>query len=154
MQCILPGTKIQIEVSPVPTNPFPATESEISTESDDDLVNETLVDRLYALRDMVPPNTRNWLYHSSTTTVSTVRKGVWWAGRAFWATTATVLLVTVPFMILQMDDMQQTAMEQEMRMREMGAEVLTGSGTEPSTADRVGAALEAERSLTEPKSAL
>ena len=107
---------------------------------------------------MIPPSTRSWIYNSASSTASMAGKGAWVAGRALWATLATTLLIGVPFTILVMDDMQQTALEQEFRMREMGAEVLTGGqgagGDQQSTADRVGAALNAERSMSEPKSAL
>jgi import receptor subunit TOM22 len=108
---------------------------------------------------MISPSTRNWIYNSVASTASITLSGAWMTGRVLWATTSTVLLIGVPFMILWHDDMEKMALEQELRMREMGAEVLTGgqggAGTEQqSTADRVGAALNADRSLSEPRSVL
>ncbi|EGS20826.1 uncharacterized protein CTHT_0026640 [Thermochaetoides thermophila DSM 1495] len=121
------------------------TDSEISTESNFDPSEETLADRLHALRDMVPPAYRGWIYHKYEQTTSAVRKALSFAGRAAWTVSVTALLVGVPFSLAYGEDQQYAAMEQEQRMRELGGEVLTagapGSQGGGLTAEQVNAAL-------------
>ncbi|KAK3333351.1 mitochondrial import receptor subunit tom22 [Cercophora scortea] len=123
------------------------TDSEISNDSDYDPSQETLAERLYALRDMVPPTTRGWVWDKVETTTGLVKSTLTFCGRAAWAVSVSALLVGVPFALAYADDQQLNAMEEEQRMREMGSELLT-TGAEKSTAERVGAALgEAKPSL-------
>lgn len=59
-----------------------------------------------------------------------------------WSISVSALLIGVPFALCWAEEQQVIAMEQEVRMREMGADVLTaGGGGEGSTADVVGQAL-------------
>ncbi|KAK0646205.1 mitochondrial import receptor subunit Tom22-domain-containing protein [Cercophora newfieldiana] len=128
--------------SPSLTKPPP--DSEISTESNYDPTEETLADRLYALRDIVPPTTRGWIWDKVESTTSMVKSTLFFAGRATWAISVSALLVGVPFALAYGEDQNMMAMEQEERMRQMGGELLTaggGVGGEESTADRVGAQL-------------
>jgi import receptor subunit TOM22 len=116
------------------------TESEISNESEYDPTEETLAERLYALRDIVPPTTRSWV----TGTVSSVASTAWgvlsFSGKGAWVITTSALFFGVPFALSFAEDQQLTAMEQEYNMRQTGGELLT-AGTEGSTADKVGVAL-------------
>lgn len=124
--------------SPLPPSPFqpplttpPArclTDSEISTESNYDPTDETLAERLAALRDMVPATTRGWIHHKYEATTSAVGAALSFAGRAAWAVSVTALLVGVPFALAYGEDQNFAAMEQEQRMRELGGEVLTAGG--------------------------
>lgn len=59
-----------------------------------------------------------------------------------WSISVSALLIGVPFALCWAEEQQVIAMEQEVRMREMGADVLTAGGGEGgSTADVVGQAL-------------
>ncbi len=121
-------------------------DSEISTESDFDASAETLADRLYALRDIVPPTVRGWIHGRFQSTNRILRTGLAFVGRAVWTVSVSALLVGIPFALCWAEEQNMIAMEQEQRMREMGGELLTG-GAGPSdkgdgdTASQVGAAL-------------
>ncbi|CAI4219029.1 unnamed protein product [Parascedosporium putredinis] len=118
------------------------TDSEISTDSEFDPEEESLADRLYALRDMVPPTTRGWISSKVNSVVGFGSSSLWFTGKALWAISSTALLLGVPFAICVTEEQQVMAMEQEFKMREVGSEVLTAGGPDQSTtADRVGAAL-------------
>lgn len=118
----------------------PNLDSEISNESEYDPTEETLAERLYALRDIVPPTTRGWI----SSKVNTISSATWTAlsfgGTSAWVITTSALFFGVPFALSFAEDQQLSAMEQEYNMRQQGGELLT-AGTEQSTADRVGAAL-------------
>ncbi|KAK3295752.1 mitochondrial import receptor subunit Tom22-domain-containing protein [Chaetomium fimeti] len=126
---------------------FTDTDSEISTESNYDPTDETLADRLAALRDVVPATARGWIHQQYETTASAVRTALSFAGRAAWTVSVSALLVGVPFALAYGEDQNFAAMEQEQRMRELGGEVLGGGeggagGAKPGmTPEEIGAAL-------------
>lgn len=121
------------------------TDSEISNESDYDPSHETLAERLYALRDIVPPTARGWIWGKVQTTQRIVKTVALFAGRSLWTVSVSALLIGVPWALAWAEEQNMIAMEQEVRMREMGGDVLTGGGGgregEPATAERVGQAL-------------
>lgn len=118
----------------------PLADSEISNDSDYDPANETLAERLYALRDIVPPTTRGWI----SSRVNSISSKAWsvlsFSGKGAWVITTSALFFGVPFALSFAEDQQLTAMEQEYNMRQTGSELLT-AGSEQNTADKVGAAL-------------
>ncbi|KAL1882755.1 hypothetical protein VTK73DRAFT_880 [Phialemonium thermophilum] len=124
---------------------FTDTDSEISTDSNFDPSQESLTDRLYALRDIIPPTTRGWLWHKFQTASRLARTTLLFCGRAAWTVSVSALLIGVPFAIAYAEEQNLTAMEQEQRMREMGGELLTAgspeNGADVNTAERIGAAL-------------
>ncbi|PSS00925.1 mitochondrial outer membrane translocase complex, subunit Tom22 [Coniella lustricola] len=118
------------------------TDSEISNDSDYDPTAESFADRLSALKDIIPPTTRSW-FHGKYSTVSRIVTGVvFFAGRSMWSISVSALLLGVPFALCWAEEQQMIAMEQEMRQREQGQDLLTAGGPESgSTADFVGDAL-------------
>jgi import receptor subunit TOM22 len=123
------------------------TDSEISTESNYDPTDESLADRLAALRDIVPATARGWISHKCEATASAVKTVLSFAGRAAWTVSVSALLVGVPFALAYGEDQNFAAMEQEQRMRELGGEVLAGGGVGGEggkagmTPEEIGAAL-------------
>ncbi|EKJ79681.1 hypothetical protein NXS19_007424 [Fusarium pseudograminearum] len=117
------------------------TDSEISNESDYDPSDETLAERLYALRDIVPPTTRSWISGKASTVSNAAWSVLSFSGKGAWVITTSALFFGVPFALSFAEDQQLTAMEQEYNMRQSGSDLLT-AGSEQSTADQVGAALE------------
>ncbi|GAA5820845.1 hypothetical protein JCM3770_007266 [Rhodotorula araucariae] len=61
--------------------------------------SETLRDRLYALRDMVPPTTRAAVADAATTAKHWVARSVAAAGNAAWILTTSALLVGMPLLL-------------------------------------------------------
>lgn len=116
-------------------------DSEISNESDYDPTEESLAERLYALRDIIPPTTRGWFSAKCNTLTSAAWATLSFGGKSAWVITTSALFLGVPFALSFAEDQQLVAMEQEYNMRQQGSELLT-AGAEQSTADKVGAALE------------
>ncbi|KFA64573.1 hypothetical protein S40285_04558 [Stachybotrys chlorohalonatus IBT 40285] len=119
------------------------TDSDISNESDFDPANETLADRLYALRDIVPPSTRGWL----SSRLASVSDATWnvlsFTGKGAWVITTSALFFGVPFALSFSEDMQYAAMEQEYNMRQQGSDLMT-AGAEQAAAEKVAAAMDAD----------
>jgi mitochondrial import receptor subunit TOM22 len=121
---------------------MPSLDSEISNDSDFDPTNETLTERLYALRDIVPPSTRGWI----SSRVNAVTNATWsvlsFSGKSAWVITTSALFIGVPFALSFSEDQQYAAMEQEYNMRQQGSELMT-AGSENPNAD-LAAALDAD----------
>lgn len=115
-------------------------DSEISNESDYDPINETLGERLYALRDIIPPTTRGWISSRANSIGNAAWSVLSFSGKGAWVLTTSALFFGVPFALSVVEDQQLAAMEQEYNMRQQGSELLT-AGTDQNTAERVGAAL-------------
>lgn len=115
-------------------------DSEISNESDFDPTDETLAERLYALRDIIPPTTRGWIASRVEKVSSSAWSALSFTGKGAWVLTTSALFLGVPFALSFSEDQQLAAMEQEFNMRQAGGEMLTG-GADQNTAEKVGAAI-------------
>ncbi|KAK3987936.1 mitochondrial import receptor subunit tom22 [Cladorrhinum sp. PSN332] len=129
------------QVGPEDDEDFTDTDSEISNESNYDPTEETLADRLYALRDIVPPTTRGWVHDKYEATTSAVKSVVSFCGRAAWTLSVSALLVGVPFALAFGEDQNYAAMEQEQRMRELGGEILTADGEKGLSSEEIAAGI-------------
>lgn len=118
---------------------FSDTDSEISNESEYDPSNETLAERLYALRDIIPPSTRGWISSRFDAVSGTAWSALSFTGKGAWVITTSALFFAVPFALLYSEDLELSAMEQRHMMRQAGGELLTAG--EGNTAEQVGAAL-------------
>lgn len=98
-------------------------DSEISTESDYDPTNETLGERLYALRDIIPPTTRNSIASKFNATTGAVKSVLSFGGKTLWVLGTTALIIGVPWTLAWAEEQQVIEMEKEMKMREMGGDV-------------------------------
>ena len=99
-------------------------DSEISTDDEDNIpAEETLADRLLALRDMIPPTTRSYISSKVDATTGWVKSGLLFGGKTLWVVSTSALLLGVPWALAFAEEQQMVEMEKEMRMREMGSEV-------------------------------
>jgi import receptor subunit TOM22 len=99
-------------------------DSEISTDDEDEIPDEeTLVDRISALRDIIPPTTRSYIASKVETTTSWIWSGTMFAGKTLWVVSTSALLLGVPYALAFAEEQQWVEMEKEMKMRESGAEV-------------------------------
>jgi mitochondrial import receptor subunit TOM22 len=99
-------------------------DSEISSDDEDTSpVEESLTDRLLALRDMIPPTTRSYISSTVSTTTSYIKSGLGMGGKALFVLSTSALLLGVPWALAFAEEQQVVEMEKEMRMREMGSEV-------------------------------
>ncbi|KAI1751480.1 mitochondrial outer membrane translocase complex, subunit Tom22 [Xylaria castorea] len=120
------------------------TDSEISDESEYDPRDESLGERLFALRDIVPPQTRGYITNTISTAGNAVKSALSFGGKSLWVISSSALLLGIPWALAWAEEQQVLEMEKEMKMREMGGDLLTaGTGGQEgsSTAQQVGAAL-------------
>ncbi|KAI1168515.1 mitochondrial outer membrane translocase complex, subunit Tom22 [Nemania serpens] len=106
------------------------TDSEISEESEYDPRDETLGERLYALRDIVPPQTRGFIANTVSTAGNAVKSVLSFGGKTFWVISSSVLLLGIPYALAWTDEQNMLDMENEMKMREMGGDLLTAGNQE------------------------
>jgi import receptor subunit TOM22 len=100
-----------------------------------------LADRLFALRDIIPPTTRGWISSRFSQVSSSAWTALSFSGKGAWVITTSALFFGVPFALSFAEDQQLTAMEQEYNMRQAGGELLTAGAEQSTTADRVEAAI-------------
>ncbi|PBP23357.1 mitochondrial import translocase, subunit Tom22 [Diplocarpon rosae] len=105
------------------------TDSEISTDDEENITGEeSLADRLLALRDIIPPTTRSYISNKIDTTTGWIKSGLLFSGQTLWVISTSALLLGVPWALAYADEQHVMEMENEMRMREAGENLLSGSG--------------------------
>ncbi|RCI07573.1 hypothetical protein L249_1623 [Ophiocordyceps polyrhachis-furcata BCC 54312] len=113
---------------------FTDTDSEISNESDFDPSSETLAERLYALRDIIPPTTRGWVSSRVNSFSSKAWSVLSFSGKGIWVITTSALFFGVPFALSFAEDQQIMAMDQELNMRQTGTDLMTNDPEKSTTA--------------------
>ncbi|PWZ03093.1 mitochondrial import translocase, subunit Tom22 [Testicularia cyperi] len=109
-------------------------ESEFSDDSDVSerglaLKEETVWERLSALRDIIPPSTRRSIASTFNTTTSYAFTGGLLLGKLGWVVTTSALLVGLPFALAVEDESRIVAQEKEMMAQQQGAQhMLAPSG--------------------------
>ncbi len=99
-------------------------DSEISTDDEDTVPEEeTLTERLLALRDIIPPTTRSYISNKVETTAGWIKSGLFFGGKTLWVVSTSALLLGVPWALAFAEEQQMVEMEKEMKMRDMGGEV-------------------------------
>lgn len=98
------------------------TESVSSVASDDDFnaADETLAQRIAALKDIVAPSTRTRLASQWNRTAEWVKIGGKWAGNAVWVVTTSALLVGLPLALAMEDEARIVQQEKELQMQQSG----------------------------------
>jgi import receptor subunit TOM22 len=91
-------------------------------ESEDDFNpgEETLYDRVVALKDIVPPQTRSALVVNYARTKSWLEWGLGQAGNIAWIVSTSALLVGLPLALAIEDETRITQQEREMQMQSQG----------------------------------
>ncbi|KAL8967695.1 MAG: hypothetical protein Q9183_002800 [Haloplaca sp. 2 TL-2023] len=102
-----------------------------SSLSDDDTLpsslapSESTMDRIYALKDMIPPATRRKITTGVTNTWDALCSGTLFCGRSAYVITTGGLLVLVPYMMAMVEEQQYVEMEREQKARELGSEIMS-----------------------------
>lgn len=102
-------------------------ESEESDDEDEDeldLANETLVDRIVALKEIIPPNQRSFLSQAGSSLSSLATGGAFKIGSLLWIVSTSALLLGVPLSLSILSEQQLVEMEKEMKMQQDSAQVL------------------------------
>ncbi|KAG8631020.1 hypothetical protein KVT40_000160 [Elsinoe batatas] len=96
--------------------------SSIASDIDED---ESLLDRLVALKDIIPPTARKNISASFDSASSLVKSGISIGGKTLWVVSTSVLLVGVPWALALAEEQQMEMMEREMKAQERAGEMLT-----------------------------
>ncbi|CZT18718.1 related to mitochondrial receptor complex chain MOM22 [Ramularia collo-cygni] len=100
-------------------------DSEVSDVDDDDAFDESLFDRVYALKDIVPPTYRKRLYAAAESGYAWASSGLSFSGKTLWVVSTSALLLGVPWALAFSEEQQVLEMEREMRMQQSANELLT-----------------------------
>ncbi|GHJ87080.1 hypothetical protein NliqN6_3482 [Naganishia liquefaciens] len=110
------------------------TESVSSVASDEDDFNpaeETMAQRIAALKDIVAPSTRTRLASQWNRTAEWVKVGGKWAGNAVWVVTTSALLVGLPLALAMEDEARIVQQEKELQMQQSGQQSMLGAPAQP-----------------------
>ncbi|MCJ1274988.1 mitochondrial import receptor protein [Puttea exsequens] len=105
------------------------TDSELS--DDDDVAitpQESLSDRILALRDIIPPRTRRFLSSTLNTTFSASKSAAWLGGKGLWVFSTGALMLMVPFAMATVEEQQFVEQEKMEKAREGTSEIVMPGG--------------------------
>ncbi|KAL8801546.1 MAG: hypothetical protein Q9182_004388 [Xanthomendoza sp. 2 TL-2023] len=110
--------------------PYEEEEDDDYTDTDDDFPStlapsETALDRIYALKDIIPPSTRRSLTTTSSKVYSALKSSALFSGQALYVLSTGGLMVLVPYMMAMLEEQQIVEMEREQKAREMGSEIMS-----------------------------
>jgi len=110
--------------SPYASSSSSRTSSSVSLASvDSDVsVDETLFERIAALKDIVPPTTRHNIATRISKTASFVKKSSKLIGNIVWVVTTSALLVGLPLALVVEDEAKAVAQEKELLEQHQGAQ--------------------------------
>ncbi|KAJ5166927.1 Mitochondrial import receptor subunit tom22 [Penicillium canariense] len=103
------------------------TESEISNDDEEDLEleEESLYDRLSALKDIIPPGARRTVTSSVSSLTSFTKASLSFSGKALWVISTSAFLIGVPWALAYAEEEQYIQMEREQGMIKGANEMLT-----------------------------
>ena len=121
------GTQTPVRQSPSSINHrtsiLTTTDSEVSDVGDDDALDETLYDRITALKDIVPPVYRKQLSNVTSTGYNWASRALSLGGKTLWVVSTSALLLGVPWALAFGEEQQVQEMEREMQMQRNANEV-------------------------------
>jgi len=115
---------------PISNSPFPDSEISDSESLSDRTPDESLTDRLNALRDIIPPQTRAKLTNTLTTTYNGAAKTVTFGGKSLWVICTSVLLLGLPYALAFQDEQMVQEEERQRQLMSEGASGLMSAGQE------------------------
>lgn len=111
-------------------------ESDDSDEDDSDdevlergltIPQETVWERISALRDIIPPSTRRSITQKINTFTTYGGVSLLWGGRAVWVLSTTMLLWGLPYSLAVEDEMRVIQQERDMNPQQHGAQSVSRS---------------------------
>ncbi|KZF26614.1 mitochondrial import translocase, subunit Tom22 [Xylona heveae TC161] len=106
------------------------TDSEVSSDDEPEIsLEESLSERITALKDMIPPKHRAIVTNAVSTTSWWVKRGLSLSGKTLWVVSTSALLLGVPWALAFAEEQQMVEMEKEVRMQQSANEVLTPGAT-------------------------
>ncbi|KAI7900300.1 mitochondrial outer membrane translocase complex, subunit Tom22 [Cokeromyces recurvatus] len=122
-----------------------SSEDEYSDFSDDDFdeEDESIVDRIVALKDIIPLKHRNRISNSVSTLTSWGKTGATFVGKSAWVITTSMFLLVLPLALeiekeqalvaYEKEAMQQQGTQQMLNSGNMYGQALTGPATTATT---------------------
>ncbi|KAF8964207.1 mitochondrial outer membrane translocase complex, subunit Tom22 [Flammula alnicola] len=101
-------------------------------------VDETLFDRIAALKDIVPPTTRHNISTRIANTASVVKRGSKLIGNIIWILTTSTLLIGLPLALIVEDEAKVEAQEKEMLEQQQGAQQMMAPSLYPQPGSESG----------------
>jgi len=107
------------------------TDSEISSDDDSDdddhTFEESIYERLVALKDMVSPKQRSRLSRAFDKTYHFVSSGMTLGGKTMWIISTSAIMICVPYALAVGEEQQMLEMEKEMKAQQFASSGLTPS---------------------------
>ncbi|CAG85226.1 DEHA2B06182p [Debaryomyces hansenii CBS767] len=107
-----------------------ASDSDSDIDDDFDFENETLLDRIVALKDVIPPQHRTQIVSAGETIKDTLYSGFSKSGNLLWTLTSSALLLGVPLSLAILAETQLQEMEKEMSLQQSAQDVLAPGSEE------------------------
>jgi len=105
------------------------TDSSITEDDEEDEegspLDETLYERIVALKDMIPPSRRAQIQNSFDWTYGWVSAGLSFGGKSMWILSTSALMLGVPYVLAYTEEQQMLEMEKEMQMQQNVNEMIT-----------------------------
>lgn len=120
-----------VKVQEVHDSPYTSSDSSDSSDTDslassisgdDEIQKESLVDRLVALIDIVPPQTRHSITTRVSNVVGAVKTGGKLVGNVVWVLTTSALLIGLPLAFALEDEAKIVQQEKEMAAQQQGVQ--------------------------------
>ncbi|CCE63673.1 hypothetical protein TPHA_0F01910 [Tetrapisispora phaffii CBS 4417] len=109
-------------------------DDEFDSDFDDDFnENETLLERLSALKDIVPPKQRNIVSNCYTKTTSIIKSIFAKTGSVTWALTTSALLLGVPLSLSILSEQQLIEMEKSFDLQKDANDILAQGDSQTNT---------------------
>ncbi|KDR82719.1 hypothetical protein GALMADRAFT_238220 [Galerina marginata CBS 339.88] len=124
-----------VHASPYASSSSSRTSSSVSLSSveSDASVEESFIDRVVALKDIVPPTTRHNIVTRISKAASFVKNGSKIIGNIVWVVTTSALLVGLPLALVVEDEAKAVAQEKELYEQHQGTQQMLGPpGLDPS----------------------
>ncbi|KAJ3517440.1 hypothetical protein NLJ89_g493 [Agrocybe chaxingu] len=120
--------------SPYASSSSSRTSSSVSLSSveSDTSVDESFLDRLAALKDIVPPTTRHSIFTRVSKTASFLKRSSKFIGNIVWVVTTSALLVGLPLALTLEDEAKIVAQEKEMLEQQQGAQQMMAPSLYPT----------------------
>lgn len=99
------------------------TESEISVESAAELESESLYERVIALKDIIPPQSRRRIAGTVSGITDFTKSTFSFSGKALWVISTSAFLLGVPWALAFAEEEQYAQMEKEQGMMKGANEV-------------------------------
>ncbi|KAI9164620.1 mitochondrial import receptor subunit Tom22 [Blastocladiella emersonii ATCC 22665] len=116
---------------------YVSTDYESDAESEYSVTDESLLDRVAALRDIVPPELRYAVADKAAALAGFGKATAFFLGRAAWVLSTTAIVMVAPLVFEMEKDNHMELLEREQMMREQSSKQLMGGA--PGVGPMVGA---------------